>query len=134
MTLNQVKFLLMDVGLFLVRYWYLVAALVVVIVAGAMIDSCRQSSREKKIDQIEANITEKQVESRILTNQKANIAVEVETNENNSNIARADLDNSRRTDSGVFAGTDPEDKFCRKFCLDSTCFEWRKRHPDAVCN
>ena len=137
MNWAKIKFLLIDVGLgafaFAVKYWYLILALVLFILIGGYIQSCRRDSLEKKIDRIEGNITEQNVIGNILTNEKANINKEVKQNESNTNDARRDLDNSRRTDSGVFTGNS-EDKFCRKFCLDSTCIEWRKRNSGFVCN
>ncbi|MBK8810736.1 MAG: hypothetical protein IPN69_08405 [Acidobacteria bacterium] len=135
MNWAKLKFLLIDFGFgalaFAVKYWYLIVALVLFIVIGGYIQSCRRDSLEKKIDRIEGNITEQNVIGNILANEKANINGEVNRSEQNTNNARRDLDNSRRTDSGVFTGNS-EDKFCRKFPNDSSCFEWRKRHPEVM--
>lgn len=134
MTWLKIKFFVMDALLLAARYWYLVLAFFVFVGVGAYVDGCRRESRERKIDRIEANITEQETVANVLANTKANAAAEVNRSEQNSNAARRDLDDSRRSDSGIFAGVNAEDKYCRKFCLDSTCVEWRKRNPGFVCN
>lgn len=133
MTWLKLKFLLMDALLLAARYWYLVLLFFLLVGIGAYVDGCRRESREKKIERIGANITEQQTVANVLANEKTEIREEVNRNETNSNTARRDFDSSRRTDSGAFSGN-AEDKFCRKFCSDSSCYEWRKRHPGYACN
>lgn len=134
--MDKLKFIIGDALAWVVTHRIAVigAALIALILAvAAGIDNCRQRSAEKKLDRIESNITEQQTIANVLANAKANVNAEVQRHENNSNLARRDLDNSVRRDSNAFAG-DPEDKYCRRFCLDSTCIDWRKRHPGFACN
>ncbi len=125
MNWAKIKFLLIDVGLgafaFVVKYWYLILALVLFVLIGGYIQSCRRDSLEKKIDRIEGNITEQNVIGNILTNEKANINGEVKQNESNTNNARADFNRSVAADSNRFPGAEAERKFCQRFPNDSTC-------------
>lgn len=118
---ERFKWALGSVVAFVVQYWYLILALAVFVVVGYTVDSCRQASRERKIEQIGANITEQRTISNVLANEKANVAGEVANNEKNTNSARNDLDRSRAADSNSFPGAESERKFCRRFPLDSSC-------------
>lgn len=130
----KLKYIVIDLGLLALRYWWLVLGLIVVVFVAVQIDGCRQRGLKRKLDRIDANITEQKTIGNVLENRKADINSEVNTHEQNSNNARNELDNSRRSDSGNFAAVNAEDKFCRRFCEDSTCFEWRRRNPGYVCN
>lgn len=121
MNWNKLKFLLFDATVIATKYWYLFLAAAVFVFVLWQIDSCRTKRTEKKIERIESNIKEQEIISNILTNQKANIKSEVNSYAENSNLAISNLNNSLRTDSNKFQGTDAAKRFCERFPLDSTC-------------
>jgi hypothetical protein len=107
--------------------WIVLGAIILLIVFGMWMDSCRTQNREEKKAEINANILKDKIESNILTNEKANINGDVKNAIENSNGALGNLDNSVKRDSNSFSGN-ATDKFCERFCGDSTCAEWRKSH------
>jgi hypothetical protein len=104
-----------------------IGVIVLLILFGYFVQSCNERRREEKKAEINANILKDKIESNILTNEKANINGDVKNASENSNGALGNLDNSVKRDSNSFSGN-ATDKFCERFCGDSTCAEWRKSH------
>jgi hypothetical protein len=118
MTFKQLRQLFFD-------YWWialggiLLIALVVWIFSGG--------GESKKEEQLETNIDTHKGEANVIGNLVTNQQQAVNNAANTTNQAVGDLGNSVNRDSSTFNGNST-DRFCRRFCHDSTCIEWRKSH------
>lgn len=126
---NFVGWLVLNPQLSLTFGLIIVGAFLFLILFG-WLDSCRSKRTEQKKADIGANVIRANIESEILTNQKTNINGDITNANKNSINALDNFNNSVRRDSNSFPGNAAraEDKFCQRFCLDSSCFEWRKTH------
>ncbi len=121
MNWTKLKFLALDAVVFLARYWYLLAALAVFVFVLWAFESCRARRTEKKIERIETNITIRQTEANVLTNERANVRAEINAYENNSNLALDNFNRAVGADSANYNGTDAGRRFCERFPQDSSC-------------
>lgn len=80
---------------------------------------------DKKEKEIQSNIDQQIGVNAVLANQISNQQGVVNDAANNTNQALGDLANSVNRDSSTFNGNGTNE-FCRRFCDDSTCAEWRR--------
>lgn len=113
-------------GQLLVDRWYIVLALILII--GGLIWWAVESGRSGKIEDLNANINQLKGVNAVVTNQKIEVQNEVNQAANISNQAAANFNQSVNRDSSEFTGNST-DRFCARFCRDSTCVEWRKQNP-----
>ncbi len=71
----------------------------------------------------------------VISNLLANKEKEVNATVNEAQKANANLANAILRDSNTFSGNgdDAENAFCSRFCRDSSCAEWRQKHPEFNC-
>jgi uncharacterized membrane protein YhiD involved in acid resistance len=94
----------------------LVLILAIFQVFRACLSSCSDRREEKKIEKIEANITEDKVETKVLVNKKEEISNEV--NQANANFADTSRRDSSTRDSNF---STVRRKFCQQHPGDSKC-------------
>jgi hypothetical protein len=96
-------------------FWYVAAGLLIlaIVLYLASGNGTKEIDLNRNIGVIDGNANVKE----LIANEKANI-----TNQTLSN-----LNTSINRDSGTFSGN-TDDAFCRAFCRDGSCAEWRKSH------
>lgn len=90
--------------------------------------SCGTPDNQK----IKEEIIKDKIEANVLSNTKKEIENNVNKSANSSNNALDNFNKVLKKDSNAFKGN-AEDKYCTKFCPDSTCRNWRLAHPEFIC-
>lgn len=120
-------------------FWYKATPKLKLVIVGCLAGLCvlgyilylRHQRSELREDLQDANFNRQMVNVDILTNQITNSMEKGNVISQNTNQLDANRNATDRRDSNSFSTSDNEDRFCRRNCDDSTCIEWRKRHPDC---
>jgi hypothetical protein len=132
MTWAYLVLLTKRIGFFLIDNW----RVVVPVAAGAIIvlwllgwAFCSPAPIDKD------KIIEKKIESNILGNQANEVRNATNELANNSNQALNNFNEVLNKDSSSYNGSEAERKFCTNphFCNDSSCVDFRRRHPEVIC-
>lgn len=115
--------------------WRLIPLLVLALVIGGLIwwaysgDSNSEHERKDAVN-IGIDIGKNAIQSNLIANGEESLKnAEIKANRANANLA-----NSLQRDSNEFSGNDADidDDFCSHYPRDSTCAEWRVRHPGGM--
>lgn len=110
---------------------FIIGGLVTVLIIIGLIFWAFSGNRTDKERKLDANIGVSNGVNAVVTNLVTNQTAVVNQAANNSQVAVNNLGMSVNKDSSSFNGVNATDQFCRDFCKDSSCVEWRKTHP---CN
>ena len=116
------------------RLLAIIAGLFIVLIVIEQIGSCRQANEQKRIEKLNKEIIEQQTITNIKLAEQANIEVEVKDAKANTNQAGNNFNKSLKKDSSAFDSSAAEDKYCSRWCEDSSCRDWRLKHPGFTCN
>jgi len=109
-------------------------ALVLVLALAFQLSNCRNKRDEKNLDNLEKQQTISETTANIKeqekTAQNANLR-EIEANRKQTENGFA---NVKKKDSSTYDSSAAEDRFCRRFPCDSTCYSWHQKHSEVGCD
>lgn len=111
---KKITYFFLDCGVFIVRNWKLFGGLICLLFIAYFVQQCRSGRQEKKIDQLEGNISTANGAIEILTNQKT--GQEGDVNKASGGVVNAETEANKVRRQDINKQDNRYDRARERFC------------------